>query len=41
LNHYWNWKTKGADAEIYWSLTPEVVLKSGKTREIGARKMKA
>lgn len=26
LKHYWNWKTKGAEAEKFWSLTPESVM---------------
>jgi len=30
LKHYWNWKTLGRVAEIYWSLTPDVVMKTGR-----------
>lgn len=41
LDYYWNWKTRGPVAEIFWSLTPETVMKSGKAPKTGATKMKA
>jgi integrase len=29
LRHYWNWRTKEADALEFWALTPEVVMSKG------------
>lgn len=30
LKHYWNWKTLARVAEIYWALTPDVVMNTGR-----------